>query len=745
MKWLQRLSIKHTIAILTVATSAIVMLVGAIALFVESTAYGKKQFLEDIQLQTNLLAEYLVLPVVFQDSTAMTDIVQKTTVIESIRSVHVCDTNGEALLHFGEASELDVWRFSSKPWPVSHGSIYIRSSVSHENVEYGSVVVAYSLERLRARTFWTAVLFSGAFLLLVILSLIIAYHMQRVITKPVDGLLEEMKLVIETGDYLAQIESEYTNEFGLLYRTFNELMQTINSGNQRLQESRQKLLAVLDSTPFPVILLDGKCTSIEYWSQAALHLFGYKAETFQQWLPLAFPDPGCRKKTLRQWEEALDHARLSGTSVNTGEYCMSCQDGSSIICEMHATFIPDHLVVTVNDITRRKTAEEEKRRISDQLVQSQKMESVGRLAGGVAHDFNNMLQAIIGNAEFAAEDSSLSSDTRAFLDEIRSAAERSAALTCQLLAFARKQTVAPQVINLNDRISTIIKMVKRLIGEDIEVKWHPDERAWNIKLDPVQLDQIITNLAVNSRDALSGNGEISIEIENVSLDDTFAGYKFEVVPGDYVAICFSDNGCGIEKDKLDTIFEPFYTTKAQGEGTGLGLATVYGIVKQNEGFINVYSEPGLGTTFKIYLPRHAEEAQQVEVKQQVPARGKSEVILFVEDETAVLRFGSLALKRLGYVVHAAKSPDQALELAGDLESHIDLLISDVVMPGMNGRELTERLHRLHPGMRQLYISGYTANVIATKGILQEGVNFLQKPFNSSALAAKVRSVLDGNL
>ena len=401
------------------------------------------------------------------------------------------------------------------------------------------------------------------------------------------------------------------------------------------------------------------------------------------------------------------------------------------------------------DISELKRAEQEQIRLEEQLHQAQKMESVGRLAGGVAHDFNNMLSVILGQANLALLDMDPAYPLYVALEEIRKAAERSADLTRQLLAFARKQSVTPQVLDLNQTVAGMLTMLKRIIGEEIQLNWRPGANLWPVRIDPSQIDQILANLCTNSRDAIAKLGRISIETKNCSLDASYCAHNAGFLPGDYVQLSVSDNGCGMEKEVVAHVFEPFFTTKEVGRGTGLGLATVFGAVKQNNGFINVYSEPGLGTTFTIYLTRHLDRpgttagtraAPQPAAAQ--PAGRGQETVLLVEDEPSVLAMASKILTRQGYTVLAANSPGEALSLARDHAGEISLLMTDVVMPEMSGRELADRLLSGNPRLKRLFMSGYTSDIIAHHGVIDEGVHFIQKPFTMAGLAAKVRQVLD---
>lgn len=383
------------------------------------------------------------------------------------------------------------------------------------------------------------------------------------------------------------------------------------------------------------------------------------------------------------------------------------------------------------------------KKMESQLLQARKMEAVGRLAGGVAHDFNNMLSVILGKTEMALEDIDPNQTLYADLEEIRTAAQRSADVTRQLLAFARKQAIAPKVVNLNSTIESILKMLRRLIGENIDLIWLPNEEIWPVRIDPSQLAQILANLSVNARDAIADVGKLIIETGKTTFDEAYCADHSGFVPGDFVQLTVSDNGCGINQETLQNVFEPFYTTKDVGKGTGLGLATVYGIVKQNDGFINAYSEPDQGTIFRIYLPRYLAETEILEKKTSDTINPDgAETILLVEDEPSILRMTRMMLERMGYKVLAADTPGGAIALAREYAGQIHLLMTDVVMPEMNGLDLAGNLLALYPDLKRLFMSGYTANLIAQHGLLAEGVNFIQKPFSREQLGKKVREALD---
>ncbi len=402
-----------------------------------------------------------------------------------------------------------------------------------------------------------------------------------------------------------------------------------------------------------------------------------------------------------------------------------------------------YFIAYVRDLTDQKSEEKERERLQAQLHQAQKMESVGRLAGGVAHDFNNMLSVILGYAEMMEVKISQSDPIRENVGQIKNAALRSRDIARQLLAFSRQQTIMPVPINLNDHLQSLQKTLLRLIGEDIELILQGTDDLWPVKFDPSQLDQILINLVVNARDACPGCGKIAIELRNTILDSDSCRYWTDCAHGNYVLLEVSDNGSGIEPEILAHIFEPFFTTKGTGQGTGLGLATVYGIVKQHNGQIRATSKPGAGSTFQIYLPRYMGEQQikKDSVAAPPPSCVQQATILLVEDDAMVREMTTQMLKTLGHTVLVAETPTMALALCEEESRQITLLMTDVVMPEMNGAQLRGKIRVIMPGVRVLFMSGYTASVIGQHGVLEEGVNFIQKPFTMNDLATKVAEAM----
>src|SRR5947208_14397432 len=415
------------------------------------------------------------------------------------------------------------------------------------------------------------------------------------------------------------------------------------------------------------------------------------------------------------------------------------KDGKTIVVKMtgHPVLEKDHSLayfeVFAEDITERRSLER-------QLLQSQKMEAIGRLAGGIAHDFNNLLGVILGHSDILDQQVGTSDRLRKSVEATRHAAERAAALTMQLLAFSRKQVIEPTVIDLNASVMEIEKMLHRVIGEDIELAIRLEPGLGRIKADPGQLSQVLMNLAVNSRDAMPNGGKLVIETANADLDDTYGRQHLGAKSGPHVMLAVSDTGMGMDSETLSHIFEPFFTTKETGKGTGLGLSMVYGIVKQSNGYIMAYSEPGRGTTFKIYFPS-TEESLPVQ-QREMEIVGGTETILVVEDEPALRELTCTLLEDSGYTVLESSGVEDAMRTAKDMQRQIDLLLTDVVMPRLDGRELASRLAALRPDLKVLYMSGYTDDVIAHRGVLAQGTLLVQKPFTRTTCLQEVRQPLD---
>jgi hypothetical protein len=530
------------------------------------------------------------------------------------------------------------------------------------------------------------------------------------------------------------------------------LMEAENSKNlaskeRALHKALYRLQLQIRFMPLACIVWDPEYR-IREWNPAAECIFGWsEAEACDKDIRELIVPPEEHELRFVQMEKILAEGDGSRTiSVNT------TKSGKRITCEWFRTHLKDEagnlagVLSMANDITEEKKAEEALAQSLEQLRQSQKIEAVGRLAGGIAHDFNNLLTVITGYCELMmikiGEGNPLLQD----LQEISKSADRAAGLTRQLLAFSRRQILQPKVLEIDTLVPEMDKMLRRLIGEDIDLVTILGADAGKVKFDPGQIEQVIANLVINSRDAMPDGGAITIETANVELDQAFVRKHGGAWPGPHVMLAVSDTGCGMSPEILSKAFDPFFTTKEKGKGTGLGLSTVFGIVNQSGGCIYVYSEPGRGTTMKIYLPRVTGETSPKDEKRDAGFEDRlhgSETILIVEDEETLRKLASSILEGYGYTVLTAGDGEEALQLLSDRQGIPHLVLTDVVMPKMGGRGLSDRIKSIHPGTRVLFMSGYTDNAIVHQGVLNPGVSYLQKPFTPKALARKVREVLDG--
>ena len=523
------------------------------------------------------------------------------------------------------------------------------------------------------------------------------------------------------------------------------LERSLELSSQELLSANSEMRAVFQTFPDLYFRLDatGKILEVKAGSEADLclpsaQLVGKKIQDV--------PDQSVRAK----FSEAI--AQVKRTKALVGmEYSLGLAHESKHYEARLLPLLESQILVIVRDITKGKQSEEALRQSEEQLRQSeekfrqsQKMEAVGRLAGGVAHDFNNLLTVIIGYCELLAAQIKPDSPLRRNAEEIQRAAERASALTHQLLAFSRKQVLQPKVLDLNDVVAGMEKMTRRLIGEDIELRTIFKKPLNRIMADPGQIEQVILNLVVNARDAMPRGGRILIETGNVTFDQKDQSKNHELQTGEYVMLAITDSGVGMTNAVKAHLFEPFFTTKGPGKGTGLGLATVYGIVKQSDGDIRVYSEADHGTTFKIYFPRidHSAAAETSPIESAPPCRG-TETLLLIEDEMSVRHLTASILRSCGYVVHEAGDGLEGWQLiSSDQSPKFDLIISDIIMPRMGGKELVENIRLKLPEMRVLFISGYTDDALADRGALGPGIAFQEKPFSPKQLARRVRAVLD---
>ncbi len=589
-------------------------------------------------------------------------------------------------------------------------------------------------DRERRGIAWTLGLLAAANLAVLLVGLLVTRHF---IVRPVLD-VERVARRIRDGDFSQRLDVVTRDELGTLARTFNEMSERVEGllGERVLHVEQLELLeAALEASIDPFLIADAQGT-IVWVNEGFVRQNGYAREEVlgktPRILKSGLTDPAIYPA---MWSTVLSARVWRGEVINRRK------NGSTYVSEV--TVAPvigrsgevTHLVGCLRDLT-------EQRRLEAQLRQSQKMEAIGQLAGGVAHDFNNLLMAISGYNDLLLADLDESDPLRRHGEEVKKAADRAARLTRQLLAYSRKQVLLPKVINLNALVSDVEKMVRRLIGENIACATGLAPDLGSTKADPGQIEQVIMNLAINARDAMPKGGTLTLETSNVEVDEAYALAHADSRPGPHVMLAVSDTGCGMDAETRAHVFEPFFTTKEQGKGTGLGLATVYGIVKQSGGHITLYSEPGHGTSFKIYLPRVDAPAEALPADRPAEASPRgTETILLVEDEDLVRGLVREALQSGGYAVLDACDGNEALQVSERHEGPIHLLMTDMVMPGMSGVELAKRLAPLRPQTKVLYMSGYTEHSMLQEGVLNSGAAFVQKPVSLIALGQKVREVL----
>jgi PAS domain S-box-containing protein len=576
---------------------------------------------------------------------------------------------------------------------------------------------------------------AGIALLVLLAGTALGWIMSRQLTRPLLHLTHEAEQVARSNGESEPVERR-GDELARLSDAFRTMMTRIEDGQERLRLSEKQYRMLFDLNPNPMWVFDRKTLQFLAVNAAAVSKYGYSHDEFTRMTIRDIRPP--------QDLEALEQAVRTEFNArqDASHWRHITRDGTVFDVEIRGrplTFLGvDAELVLVTDVTERN-------RLEERLRQSQKMEAVGRLAGGIAHDFNNILSAVLGYSNLVLEDLPDDDPRRPDIEEVRDAGMRGAALTRQLLMFSRPQVAERQVLDINSVIAGVRKMLARIIGEDIVIETRLSPDVGQVRMDPGHLEQIVMNLAVNARDAMPDGGRLTIETTEVELDELHHGGSKLLPAGRYVMLAVSDVGVGIPRDQQARIFEPFYTTKQPGEGTGLGLSTVYGIVQQNGGSVLVYSEPGHGATFKVYLPRVEAAATTAEPVAAAPARGNArESILFVEDEPSLLKVGCQILTRAGYTVIGMPGPEEAIAYAAEHPGKIDLIATDMVMPGLSGREMVGRIRLKRPDVRVLFMSGYTDDAIMQRGATEPGTAFLQKPFSGEGLARKVRAVLDGD-
>lgn len=691
-------------------------------------------------------------PLYFVDNAQAVGIAQTFLVSRRVAGIVIHSTSGDILFTGGETED------SGRIAPISR-------KLTYEGLPVGSFTLFFSDSKISL-----TLLNHLAVSLLIVGAVVVAnflinrFIIGRIVRKSFRGIYYAMEKY-STGDEQNRIPESPYADVNRLVTHINAATERIYRHNlerqsieQSLKKNHQYMLDIIDCLPDITFVLDNE-GKVVAWNREAEILTGTKRESVIGSCNMAYSIPFFSEPQpmLLDLFDAPDedfpdyyyYVNRSAQRLHAEAFLKNSLGQKDRYLRMSASLLHDQdgnqigRIQTISDITDFKVAEQNRLSLEKQLQQSQKLESIGRLAGGVAHDFNNMLAVILLQTDLAQRNIEQDSIIYSRLQGIKDAAERSTQLTRQLLAFARKQDIRPQVVDLNEICGDMIKMLRRLVGEGIEIVWHPGVSLRLIKMDPSQIDQILANFTTNARDAMEGSGKIVIKTENATIDKNYISQHQNILSGKFVLLQFSDNGSGMSKEVQSKIFEPFYTTKELHKGTGLGLAMIHGIIEQNNGFIDVYSDVDFGTTFNVYLPvcEGETEPDDKEVGQEEIPPGNYELVLVVEDEVSMAEGCKTALEGLGYKVLTAGSAEEAIEIVMQCSQPIDLLMTDVVLPGMNGRELSTKILSYQPNAKTLFMSGYTADIISTKGVLDSGLNFMQKPFSIKTLADKVSRTL----
>jgi len=747
MNYFRNLSIKYKIILIILFVTVLTLVMGFSLVVLRDIKTFRQNLLDSTLLNAKLTGANCIPPLVFQDQSGAEEVLSTLQSLDNLLYAGVWDATGKQFASFSRFTPDAIPPVPENlPYFEFTGNrLHLFQSLLYRDQYYGIIYFQLSTEELNAKIriyLLQMTLFAVALLLIAYL---ITLKLQRFITKPILDLAEITGKISSEKNYSIRVQKPGSDEIGFLYDKFNDLLEQINAQNikrdeaeKALRESEYKYRQLIEGSNDAIYLLyDNK---FEIVNRKFCNMFGVTLEEVNR-PGFNFMDMVAPKS--RPLIEERERRLANGENIDPKyEFTAITRDGKEVVVEVSVSYIIYKDGVATQGILRDLT---ERKKLEQQLVQSQKMEAIGKLAGGVAHDFNNILTVILGYCELANMAISKDNPVYEYFHQIEISGKKAASLTNQLLAFSRRQFIKLSIVNVNSVIADMQKMLHRVIGEDIEIRTKLEQDIKLIKADPAQIEQIIMNLSVNARDAMPNGGRLTVETKNVALDSEYAKEHSGVKPGSYILISVSDTGIGMGKEIKDQIFEPFFTTKEKGKGTGLGLSTVYGIVKQNDGFIYVYSEPNVGTTFKIYFPCTNEEISEPESNPDdvISDFSGNETILVVEDEESVRKFTVSSLKKYGYNVLEASNGHKALKyFPKNHSSNIHLLITDVIMPNMNGRELANKIFSIDPKIKVLFMSGYTDDMILRHGISSTELAFIQKPFSTTELLQKVREVLD---
>jgi PAS domain S-box-containing protein len=766
----------------------IIMLITSVALLLAcamfagfETIHFRKEMVQNLTTQARIIGNNTAAALEYNDPNSAQETLSELKTQPNIIGACVFDRSGGILAKYNRSDDNRTFTPAAKPqvagYSFGKGSLTLFEPVTSKGDIVGMVYLESDMQALHSKLAQFATITAIVFLLTLLVAFLLSARLQRLLSEPILELVRTARAVAQDKNYSIRVIKRSRDEIGVLIDSFNEMLAQIqlrdaalqsardglevrvgertaelaktneallteNTERKKAEESLRLLGSAVEQSKESIIITDAQLDlpgpNIIFVNPAFTKMTGYTAEEAIGQTPRILQGPRTDKAVLKRLRQNLQQGEtFAGEAINYRK------DGKEFNLEWQIAPIRDasgktsHFVAIQRDITVRK-------RLESQLIQSQKMETVGKLAGGIAHEFNSILTAILGQSELLRNDLPAGSPLAKNAIEISKAAGRAATLTRQLLAYGRKQILQPETLDLNRVLASMEGTFRHLMGRDVMTHIVPAVGLHAVKADAGQIEQVIMNMAMNAADAMPNGGKLTLETANVAFHQESVGRHPDLKPGDYVMLAITDTGAGMSEEVKARLFEPFFSTKGVGQGTGLGLSTCYGIVKQSGGHISVYSEVGRGATFKIYLP-------QVEQQTKIPAqrldsnelpRG-TETILLVEDDPALREMAGTLLKRLGYTMWAAANGIEALSLKQQRHvGHIDLLFTDVVMPHMSGKELADRVRSLNPHTKILFTSAYTENSIVHQGVLDKDVALLQKPFTPSALARKVREVLD---